>query len=91
VCSVECESSAVHSGECEIFRKSGGSFRVKDFQKPCPLYESVLVLRALLLKKNDEVKWRLFNQLQSHLEDRPKDIEDYVQVLQRYSFYKTNK
>ncbi|CAG0916454.1 unnamed protein product [Notodromas monacha] len=79
LCSLACATAACHaeSGECDALSRGGGGgsgergkppvmVKFKDASEPCPQYECIIVLRALLLRERDPLRWRLLMLLQSH-------------------------
>ena len=48
-------------------------FHIEDYNKPCPWYNAIMVLRILWLKDNKPDTWHLLDMLMDHLEDQKKE------------------
>ena len=45
-------------------------FNIVDFNKSCPWYNAIMVLRILWLKEKQPETWKLLDMLMDHLEDK---------------------
>ena len=72
LCSPHCQDppgGGHHDRECALLQASGcPRLSVEDFNKPCPWYNAIMVLRVLWLRDNEPETWKLLDILMDHLE-----------------------
>lgn len=56
--------------ECDITAARGTRFAIQHYFMPHPMYQCITVLRCLLMKERDPVKYAKLMQLESHCEQR---------------------
>lgn len=62
--------NAVQHLECDITAARHSRFSIQHYSEPHPMYQCITVLRCLLLKDCDPVKYEKLMQLESHCEQR---------------------
>jgi len=71
LCSPFCQQDdGPHARECELFQIHNPRFNIVDFNKSCPWYNAIMVLRILWLKEKQPETWKLLDMLMDHLEDK---------------------
>ncbi|XP_053610478.1 SET domain-containing protein SmydA-8 [Plodia interpunctella] len=85
VCGAECETSAAHAGECEVFSKAKVRFQpVEDWTASAPQLDCITPLRLLLAKEKDPERWqRELEPMETHTEarrERPTWSVDQVNI-----------
>jgi len=74
LCSSFCQQDdGPHARECQLFQIHSPRFHIEDYNKPCPWYNAIMVLRILWLKDNKPDTWHLLDMLMDHLEDQKKE------------------
>jgi len=87
LCSSWCEASGGHHHrECQLFQIHKPRFQIDDFNKVCPWYNAIMVLRILWLKENRPDTWEQLDMLMDHLEDQKTEskkkniIIDFIRI-----------
>jgi hypothetical protein len=70
LCGPTCAKKVEHNPEVIIPAQCEATFEIEDYTAPCYLYESITVLRALLLQKSAPAKYKALMSMQSHIEER---------------------
>ncbi|XP_060804870.1 SET domain-containing protein SmydA-8 [Amyelois transitella] len=72
ICGAECEASAAHAGECEVFANAKVRFQpVEDWTASTPQLDCITPLRMLLAKEKDPDRWhRDLEPMETHTEAR---------------------
>lgn len=71
LCSSFCQQDdGPHARECQLFQIHSPRFDIEDYNKSCPWYNAIMVLRILWLRDNKPDTWQLIDMLMDHLEDK---------------------
>lgn len=64
------KKSPDHENECKLTAARGAKLELTHYFSPHPTYQCLTVLRCLLLKEHDPIKWEKLKKLESHCDDR---------------------
>jgi len=70
LCGPTCAKKVQKSPEVLVPAQCDAKFEIDDYSEPCYLYESIIVIRALLLQKAAPNKYKALMSMQSHIEER---------------------
>lgn len=84
MCSQDCAEDPNHKEECSILAQDTKQIGVPSSSEQCPKYDLILILRFLLLQKNNQLEWDRLMSLESHWEHYKMDAEPHHMAAVRY-------